>query len=331
MDDATLIQYLAGESADSEVRRVEAWVGASREHAGRLAELRRAWELSAPRSGPSSEAVDRAWETLSLRLAPGPDEQEVVQRSHPPRRWLGWAAVVTAIVGSSLVASHLHHDHSAVTTFEARPGQQGRLTLSDGSAVVLAPGSTLEVRADYGESTRRVELAGEALFDVRADPTLPFHVETRRGRVVVLGTEFAVRSFEGEGVDQVAVRSGRVRFGGHDADPSLHATVASGQVGRLRDRAGSPTVAADTTPALAWTVDAWSFSASTLSEVVSELERRWGRPVRVDSAVADRRVSGAYRSESPEEMLTAISLATDTRVVNLRDTISFLPNAEASR
>ncbi len=329
MDDATLIRYLAGECTDAERRAVEQWSDADDANAARLAGLGEMWRLSAPGAPSSDPDVEAAWSSLSARLAP----DTAGGGAHPSRSrgWIGWAAAVAAVIGSSVLAAHLHHDHSALTTFETRPGQQGRLTLSDGSSVVLAPGSTLAVRADYGESSRRVELAGEALFDVLDDAGRPFHVDTHRGRVVVLGTEFAVRTFDDEARDQVAVRSGSVRFAGREADPSSAVTVTSGQVARLADMSASPALAADTASAFAWTVGAWAFSESPLSEVVVELSRRWGRSVRVDSAVSNRRVSGSYLSESPEEMLSAISLATGTRVVNQRDTISFLPNDEASR
>jgi len=69
----------------------------------------------------------------------------------------------------------------------------GAIRLRDGSRIALGAGSAVIVRAPNPAEGRRVELLdGEGEFTVAAAP-LPFSVWTESGRIVVTGTQFAVR------------------------------------------------------------------------------------------------------------------------------------------
>ncbi|MDF7821786.1 FecR family protein [Runella sp. MFBS21] len=82
--------------------------------------------------------------------------------------------------------------------------------LPDNSSVVLSEGSSLRFQAAVNTAKREVFLKGEGFFEVSKDPTKPFFVYTNSLTTKVLGTSFQVRSFEGETVALVKVKSGRV-------------------------------------------------------------------------------------------------------------------------
>ena len=65
------------------------------------------------------------------------------------------------------------------------------VTLPDGSLVELNAGS----RLTYSNTSRKVELQGEAFFQVQKDE-VQFVVSTGISKVVVLGTAFNVRSHD---------------------------------------------------------------------------------------------------------------------------------------
>ncbi|AQG78202.1 FecR family protein [Spirosoma montaniterrae] len=67
-----------------------------------------------------------------------------------------------------------------------------RYRLSDGSMVVLSPGSRLRLPARFGTGNRTVYLNGEGFFDVAHAAHQPFYVYANRLVTKVLGTRFRV-------------------------------------------------------------------------------------------------------------------------------------------
>ncbi len=85
-----------------------------------------------------------------------------------------------------------------------------RLTLEDGSVVILQPNSRISYPDHFGERKRMVYLHGEAFFQVKRDVTKPFIVSTENLATQVLGTSFNVKSYDGAGSIEVQVATGRV-------------------------------------------------------------------------------------------------------------------------
>lgn len=85
-----------------------------------------------------------------------------------------------------------------------------RLTLDDGSVVILQPNSRISYPEHFGERKRMVYLHGEAFFQVKRDVTKPFIVSTENLATQVLGTSFNVKSYDGAGSIEVQVATGRV-------------------------------------------------------------------------------------------------------------------------
>ena len=80
-------------------------------------------------------------------------------------------------------------------TIATNAGQKRTVLLPDGSRAILNANSRLVYDAQWkGDQRRRVELEGEAFFDIVHDDKLPFYVETSRLEVKVLGTAFTVKS-----------------------------------------------------------------------------------------------------------------------------------------
>lgn len=90
-------------------------------------------------------------------------------------------------------------------------GAQGRTSLCDGSEIFVRPGGRIAYAVDFGAGdTRRVELTGEAYFDVAKDSDRKFVVETDALDITVLGTTFYVQAVEGASHTVVSLYTGRV-------------------------------------------------------------------------------------------------------------------------
>ena len=77
----------------------------------------------------------------------------------------------------------------------SRSGARTKLVLPDGSQVWLNSGSKLNYSGTYNETTREVELEGEAYFDVVKEAGRPFIVHASSLNIKAVGTAFVVKSY----------------------------------------------------------------------------------------------------------------------------------------
>ena len=87
------------------------------------------------------------------------------------------------------------------------------ILLSDGTKVYINAGSTLKYPVVFARSERRVEITGEAFFDVAPDKNRKFTVSDGKSIVEVLGTEFNINAYPDEQVTNTTLVSGAVRVG----------------------------------------------------------------------------------------------------------------------
>lgn len=90
-------------------------------------------------------------------------------------------------------------------------GQKMKLTLSDGSTVMLNAGSRIRYPEKFNGETRSVTLLdGEAFFDIKHNDEKPFVVETPGTQTQVLGTAFNVQAYQEFKEVKVTVLRGKV-------------------------------------------------------------------------------------------------------------------------
>jgi transmembrane sensor len=133
-----------------------------------------------------------------------------------------YAAVLFLVTGVSWLIWNYHRSEEPVPTVASQPtlkqvdrkaekGEKLRLRLPDGSHVVLNAESKIVYFSDFGKDERKLELEGEAFFDVKHDASKPFIIKTGTLETTVLGTSFNVQAYREEGEIKVAVLTGKVR------------------------------------------------------------------------------------------------------------------------
>jgi transmembrane sensor len=118
-------------------------------------------------------------------------------------------------------------------TIETPKGGQFQVILPDGSKVWLNAFSSLKFPVNFSlAKERRVELKGEAYFEVVHNEALPFRVITGKQVVEDLGTRFDVNAYDDEASTKTSLLQGKVRVtaGGKTTllVPGQQATVANG-------------------------------------------------------------------------------------------------------
>jgi len=267
------------------------------------------------------------------RPATGP---RVTADRAPARRWLTGGLAAAAAVGA-LAIGLTNRDPDAdapaahvARTYSTPVGARDSVRLPDGTRVVLAPGSRLDVAADYGGAGRQVTLEGAAWFSVQHDAARPFTVRAGPATVRDIGTVFSVRT---DGVDDgagvaVAVTEGSVALAAAAAPPGDTGVVlAAGDRGVLP--AGGRAVAergAATAEDAAWTRGRLAYTGAPLALVRADLRRWYGVDLQVpDSALAARRLTARFDGDSVGRVLDVIALAVGARVERTGNTAVLLP------
>jgi len=129
-------------------------------------------------------------------------------------------------------------------------GGQFRIMLPDGTQVWLNASSSLRYPTAFAGKERRVQLSGEAYFEVAKDAGRPFRISTREMEVEVLGTHFNIMAYEDEDVLKTTLLEGAVKVTREGSSRRLQ----PGQQALLHRANGSLDVLphANTEEAVAW-------------------------------------------------------------------------------
>jgi len=163
-------------------------------------------------------------------------------------------------------------------------GAKYEMTLPDGVQVILNAGSTLRYPITSAGGRRMVELTGQAFFNVPHDPQHPFIVGTEGKQIEVLGTQFAVRSYPGEGMQTVILQNGKVKVHSGKQIVELH----PGQAAQVRDNDAVKVVNVNLDNALSWKDGYFNFDDLDLRAAVCQLAQWHGMKVRIEKDVKIR-------------------------------------------
>lgn len=161
-------------------------------------------------------------------------------------------------------------------------GGQYQVNLPDGSTIWLNAASSLKYPLAFGKDQRRVELTGEAYFEVAKVMTnqqdvkvkaqkKPFIVVTANQQVEVLGTHFNINSYADENNTKTTLLEGAVRvttLGNQRASSVLK----PGQQSALNNTALT-TYNVDTEEVVAWKNGYFYFNESDLGSIMRQLSR----------------------------------------------------------
>ena len=97
-------------------------------------------------------------------------------------------------------------------TIETPAGGQYQINLPDGSKVWLNSASSLRYPVRFVGKERRVEISGEAYFEVAHNSRMPFKVANASQTVEVLGTHFNIMAYPDETSTKTTLLQGSVKI-----------------------------------------------------------------------------------------------------------------------
>ncbi|WP_165798465.1 FecR family protein [Chitinophaga costaii] len=175
------------------------------------------------------------------------------------------------------------HLYNTLTTSK---GETYQLNLPDGSKVWLNAASSLRYAASFnGLSERKVQLTGEAYFEVATDAQHPFIVVANRQEVKVLGTRFNINSYADEPVTKTTLAEGAVSIN-EQAILKPGQVATSSQAGLLQVQTG------DVAMALAWRTGQFYFKDLPLPAVMRQISRWYNLDIEYQQTPTDDTFNG---------------------------------------
>ncbi len=102
-------------------------------------------------------------------------------------------------------------DEAFYNTISTPRGGQYQVSLSDGTKVWLNAASSIRFPVMFTGNTRKVEITGEAYFEVEKNAKMPFIVKAGESEVEVLGTHFNVNAYNDEAAIRTSLLEGSVK------------------------------------------------------------------------------------------------------------------------
>jgi ferric-dicitrate binding protein FerR (iron transport regulator) len=210
-------------------------------------------------------------------------------------------------------------------TISTPRGGQYQVVLPDGSKVWLNAASSLRFPTAFTGEERRVEINGEAYFEIvtvrlPAGKKMPFKVSVNnKAEVEVLGTHFNVMAYDDEGAIETTLLEGRVKVGSSNRQPVI---LKPGEQASLSHSSHKsqiiPVQTVDVQTAVAWKEGYFRFNNTPVKTIMRQAARWYNAEIIYQGNVDDESFSGAVpRSENISSLL---------RILELTKTIRFTIN-----
>ncbi|MDR6785706.1 transmembrane sensor [Pedobacter africanus] len=193
--------------------------------------------------------------------------------------------------GSLVKSASGAHNEMTVTTPR---GGTYQITLPDGTKVWLNAASSLTYHMPLKErgGVRKVELSGEAYFEVFRNKLQPFVVNSKKMELTVLGTHFNVNAYNDETNIKATLLEGSVRVtsSGRNIPP---VTLKPNQQAVVKE-SGIDCILVDAEDAIAWKNSLFAFDNEPLESILRKVARWYDvQVVYADDQVAKQRFSGS--------------------------------------
>lgn len=192
---------------------------------------------------------------------------------------------ITKTASGQLIYSISNTSHNSgqleYNMVETPKGGQYQVVLPDGSHVWLNAASSLKYPASFASlKDRKVELTGEAYFEVAKDKEHPFIVKSSKQEIKVLGTHFDVDSYADDPLSRTTLIEGSVKI--NDG-----AILRPGQQASMADDERIKVATVDVDKVIAWKNGRFMFQSESIESIMRKLARWYNIEVVYQDDVRD--------------------------------------------
>lgn len=302
MNQNLLLKYISGKASQREKEEVAAWIDADAANLKEFMSLRKSYDAlvwqdaDELKTGRDKLLSLRTFMMKAMRIA---------------------AIFVLAFGLSYILIQTLQKENVEMQTVYVPAGQRTQVTLADGTMVWVNGKSTLTFPSQFASRTRKVELDGEAYFEVQKDPEKQFIVSTaHQSAIKVLGTKFNVKAYRDSEEITTTLIEGKVHFEfNNTAQKPQYITMAPGQKLIYYSQSGKTELYTTSGEGeLAWKDGIIVFKQTSLQDALEILADRYDVEFIVRRNVPDDDLfSGTFTSRSLEQILNYIEASSKIR------------------
>ncbi len=202
-------------------------------------------------------------------------------------------------------------DEIRFNTLSTPAGGTFKVVLSDGSKVWLNASSSLKFPVAFAHDQRRVEVSGEAYFEIEKDKSKPFYVINRGSEVKVLGTHFDVMSYYDEQHSSVTLLEGSIQFTKNNKSEILTPGM---QILYRENAIGTKQLNANVEEVMAWKNGLFVFNNSNIDEIMKDLSRWYDIEVQYEGDKPDIAFTGVLpRNANVSKVLKILEATGDVK------------------
>ena len=311
-----IAKKLSGNASTPEVEALRTWRKQAPENEQLFQETQELWQLSKDYVDAPLEVDNQAaWQKIEAATS-----NSITSKTVSKSKWGLWAIVL--LLGSlgayffwneedkSNEEQEIPTENTTIPiAYQTKAGEKVELTLPDGSQVWLNEQSSLEFIAEF--QTRKVNLKGEAFFDIQRDEVRPFEIHTGYAKTRVLGTSFNVRAYPEEEKVEVTVETGKVQLLGINGDQKMELTRGlSGAYDKLTHEVQEKTVS----NALAWREERLAFDNTPMPQVEEALERYFGVDLALAPNIAKCDFNGTFEEPALQDILEILAFSMELEI-----------------
>ena len=165
-------------------------------------------------------------------------------------------------------------------TIETPPGGQYQVNLPDGSKVWLNSASSLRYPVRFTGTERRVEISGEAYFEVAHNSKMPFRVINNSQTVEVLGTHFNIMAYPDESSTNTTLLEGSVKI----TKENKSKIISPGQQTRVMN-GDIAVLSVDVNEAVAWKDGFFMFKNEDIQSIMRQISRWYNLEVQYQGTI----------------------------------------------
>lgn len=229
----------------------------------------------------------------------------------PYKHILGYVATICVAVFSTWMISNrinrsvVEDPMIVYEEFTTPPGQRAFVKLHDGTTVWLNARSTLRYPNRFEKNERKVELDGEAFFEVERNEKAPFVVSTEKANIEVLGTKFNVFAYKKHDEFNTSLVEGSVKV--YQGDSDGNALTISPHECVFLSNGKLVKSYFDNSDFILWKEGVYAFDDASFSDIIEKLELYYDVTIVQKNKKLDRyRFSGKFRQRDGVESVLHI-------------------------
>lgn len=316
IQESLLIRFFAGETDTTENERIIEWINSSEESYQAAKEVYYIYYATKLHQIKKEIDVDVVFNTIEKTIRKGRFKQKKTQFikifQQVAAVLLLPVLMLTGYLWTQGQQSDMHY-----IELTAKQGMVAKAVLPDSTVVYLNSGSSLKYPSVFLSGERKVELVGEAYFDVRKDEKKRFSVYTPENLSInVLGTKFNVQAYSGDDKITATLIEGKVNVVCRDEQGNRRQTELNPSQRLVYDLNNRKSEVKKVSVAqyIAWKDGKIIFEDTNLKDVLSMLSRHFNVDFTVKNpSFYSNSYTGKFEGERLEEILMLIHKSSNIR------------------